>query len=129
MTSYVGPHPDGVCAGCGERLIRVAADDVRHPWCEAPTGDVDEVCALLALAASGVAAGVIEGTAQEKAAVHLGRMLGREPGTVVLSCRGREATYRWPEDWQRAVRDYARGVPLGGVEVRRQAADSTGGVR
>jgi hypothetical protein len=64
----------------------------------------DTIKALLGLAASGVAAEVVDGTAQE-------------------------ATYRWPQDWQRTVRDYARAAAGGSVDVRRQATDTTGGGR
>ncbi len=87
------------------------------------TADHDEheqLKALLTLAASGLAAEVVDGTPEEDAAVHLGRLLGRDPATVVLTCNGREAVYRWPANWRRAVDAYARATTFGPVEVRRQ---------
>jgi hypothetical protein len=82
--------------------------------------EADTIKALLSLAASGVAADVVDGTEQERAAVQLGRQLGRDPGAVGLICQGKQVTYAWPADWQRAVRDYARGLADGAaVDVRR----------
>lgn len=75
----------------------------------------EQVKALLTLAAEGLAAEVLEGTEQERAAVQLGRALGRCPAHIVLSCNGSQAEYVWPQDWERAVRDYARGTALGAV--------------
>lgn len=65
MSGYVGPHADGVCAGCGQRLIRVAADDTQHPWCDAPPAG--GCCgapsrALLTLATSGLGVEVVAGS-------------------------------------------------------------------
>ena len=83
----------------------------------------DTLKALLTLAASGLAAEVVDGSKREDAVVHLGRLLGRGPGTVVLSCRGHEVAHRWPDDWQRAVADYARAVESGDpVTARRDDA-------
>ena len=82
--------------------------------------NVNTIKALLALAASGVAADVIDGTEQERAAVQLGRQLGREAGVIVMSCQGQSELYRWPLDWERAVRHYAHGGARGTtVDVRR----------
>ena len=79
----------------------------------------DTLKALLTLAASGLAAEVVDGSKREDAVVHLGRLLGRGPGTVVLSCRGHEVAHRWPQDWEQVVTDYARA----------SATDSTVNVR
>lgn len=83
--------------------------------------DTDTLKALLTLAASGLAADVVDGTAREDAAVHLGRLLGRGPGTVVLTCRGHEVAHRWPQGWEQVVTDYARASATDStVTVRRE---------
>lgn len=85
------------------------------------SSDIGTLQALLTLAASGLAAEVIDGTARERAAVQMGQQLGRASGTVLLACQGRDAAYSWPDDWQRAVGDYARAAASGAtVSARRQ---------
>jgi hypothetical protein len=112
VSPYVGPHPDGVCTGCGQRLIRVTADDTEHPWCgdNSAAGDlVDDLVmrALLTLGASRVGGEVIDGTASDAAAIELGRAWGRTKGTGVLRGAGSKTTYAWPERWAEAVADRA----------------------
>lgn len=90
--------------------------------------DVDQIKALLTLAADGVAAEVLEGTEQEKAAVTLGRLLGRAPAQLVLTCRGDERRYDWPAEWERAITDHARATAAGAsVDARREPAGAGGG--
>lgn len=82
--------------------------------------DAPQIKALLTLAADGLAGDVIDGTEQERAALILGKLLRREPATLVLSCRGEERTYRWPSEWQRAIADHARATSAGAtVDARR----------
>lgn len=89
--------------------------------------DVVQLKALLTLAADGLAAEVLEGTEQERAAVILGRLFGRDPIRLVLTCRDDERQYDWPADWQRALADYARATAAGAtVDARSQEPAGSG---
>lgn len=85
-----------------------------------------QVKALLSLAAEGLAADVLEGTEHQKAAVQLGRALGRGAAHVVLSSGTGHAEYSWPQDWERAVRDYAQATAFGeAVTIRHHPQQAT----
>ena len=130
MTGYVGPHPDGSCAGCGQRMIRITPEQTEHPRCQ-PSSDVaadDTTRALLTLAASGVAVEVEQGCDQDEAALWLGRLWGRREGTAVVVRDGLEVAYAWPADWARLLADCTGGQCYGPLYVREDLQD-TGGAR
>ncbi len=113
MSTFVGPFPDTTCTVCDERLIRVDADDSRHPWCDQSALDIVDdlvVRALLTLGASGVGAAVVDGSAEEGAALELGRLWGRRPGVAVLRRGAEELSFVWPAEWAPAVAAYAEGA-------------------
>lgn len=100
-----------------------------HAGATPPIGqdDTEQLKALLTFAADGLAAEVLDGTEQERAAVLLGRLLGRERTTLVLTCRGEQRRYRWPEQWERAVTDHGRATSNGAtVEARRDDTSADG---
>lgn len=89
--------------------------------------DAAQIKALLSLAAAGVAADVLDGTELEKAAVTLGRLLGRDRVQLILTCRGDERRYEWPTEWDRAIADHARATAAGAqVDARREDAAGSG---
>ncbi|MBW3646816.1 MAG: hypothetical protein KY440_03435 [Actinobacteria bacterium] len=89
--------------------------------------DAAQIKALLTLAADGLAAEVLDGTEQEKSAVTLGRLLGRDRVQLVLTCRGDERRYDWPTEWDRAIADHARATAAGAtVEARREELAGSG---
>lgn len=119
MTAFGGPHVDGVCVVCGQRLVRVSADDDRHPWCDLPSPAPDEdttTRALLTLGASGVGAEVLDGVAADRAALRLGATCGRRAGDLTLTYPGEQNRYLWPDAWARAVADLA-ALEESGVDV------------
>lgn len=88
--------------------------------------DAAQLKALLTLAADGLAAEVLEGTEQERSAVTLGRLLGRDRARLVLTCRGHERGYDWPAEWEQAVTDHARATSAGAtVEARGEGLGSS----
>lgn len=104
---YAGPLADIACQGCGQRLIRIFEVQTLHPWCEerATERPTDLPRALLSLSSLGVAGEVLDGDAEARAAMWLGRLWERGSGYAVVEIGGKVSTYRWPAQWALLLAD------------------------
>ena len=134
MTGYVGPHPDGSCAGCGQRMIRITPEQTEHPCCQATSDGAgpEATKALLTLTCAGVVGGIVTGSAEDEAALWLGRLWGRREG-FALTARGSqprwtaagkyvhdtfsEKAYRWPTEYLQMLTDCMAWGPTSDVYV------------